>query len=308
VSAPAISVVVPAYGRAEPLSGLLGALAAQEAPDGGFEVIVVDDGSPVPLGPALEAGAPGLDLRVLRRPNRGPAAARNAGAGAARGALLAFTDDDCLPEPGWLRALQAAAAAHPGALVGGANRTALDGNPWAEASQALEDAAASRAGERAPDLLFVPSKNLAVDAAAFAAAGGFDERFRYAEDREFCWRWLAQGRAIVPAPAALVRHANPAGPGRLWRQHVGYGRGAFHFHRARAAGGAGGLRPDARDYAAFAREPFRGRGHGGVPRLSILAIIGLTQVATVVGYAREAAADRRGAPRPAAPAANEALS
>ena len=84
-----ISVVVPTRDRPEALARCLAALAWQRAQ---LEIIVVDDGD------AGGAGAPGA--RVDRAPAaRGPAAARNLGARAARGDVVCFTDDDCAPAP-----------------------------------------------------------------------------------------------------------------------------------------------------------------------------------------------------------------
>jgi glycosyltransferase involved in cell wall biosynthesis len=94
--APLISVVIPAFSRPAQLRSLLSELFDQQAPPGGFEVIVVDDGSPEPIEPAigdLLATAP-IETRVLRRPNGGPSTARNHGASAARGEYLLFIDDD----------------------------------------------------------------------------------------------------------------------------------------------------------------------------------------------------------------------
>lgn len=288
MSAPAVSVVVPAHGRPGGLEALLGALAHAEAPPGGFEVVVVDDGSPRPLRPAVPDG---LDVRVVRVANGGPAAARNRGAREARGTLLAFTDDDCLPDPAWLVRLAAAAAARPGALVAGRSVCGLPGNPWAESSQALEDAVYDRANADPARARFGAAKNLAVPAAVLAEAGGFDERFRAAEDRELCARWQAQGRPLVYEPGAVIRHTNPADGGVFWRQHLLYGRGAFHFHRR---GAHTRLEVDPGDYLAFAREPLRGPRRAGVPRLVVLGLVVLSQLASVVGYALEAGRAARG--------------
>ena len=116
---PLLSVIVPTLSRPEPLARCLAALAAQDYPVDRFEVIVVDDGGEQPLD-AVVAGCRGpMPLTLLRQANAGPGAARNHGAAAAGGTLLAFTDDDCLPEPGWLAALARQHRATPGELLGG---------------------------------------------------------------------------------------------------------------------------------------------------------------------------------------------
>jgi GT2 family glycosyltransferase len=113
---PEVSVVVPTHDRPAGLADVLDGLRAQTARGRALRGVVVDDGSTPPQAPA----AGGLALRTLRHDGaRGPAAARNTGWRAARAALVAFTDDDCVPEPGWLEALLAAAGGDPAVIVQG---------------------------------------------------------------------------------------------------------------------------------------------------------------------------------------------
>ncbi len=104
---PDIAVVVPTFNRPEGITALLHALAGQTLAPECFEVIVVDDCSSDDTVARLTAlgGAFPYRLTVLQTPrNAGPGAARNVGWRAATAALLAFLDDDCQPEPGWLEA------------------------------------------------------------------------------------------------------------------------------------------------------------------------------------------------------------
>src|SRR5204862_5945534 len=78
-----------------------------------FELIIVDDGASDDTWQTLQrlASSAPLTLLPLRHPaNRGPAAARNLGWRSAKGPIVAFTDDDCVPQPGWLAALVAGMA------------------------------------------------------------------------------------------------------------------------------------------------------------------------------------------------------
>ncbi|MEY4687756.1 MAG: hypothetical protein RIR76_1779 [Verrucomicrobiota bacterium] len=102
-SCPAITAVVCTYNRANLLGRALESLAGQAMPCAEREIIVVDDGSTDDT-PAVSArfaqAVPGL--RVIRQPNAGLGAARNAGWRAARTHLVAFLDDDAVAPPGWM--------------------------------------------------------------------------------------------------------------------------------------------------------------------------------------------------------------
>ncbi len=235
MSAPEISVVIAACNRTAQLSACLDALAAQSLPTDSFEVVVVDDGGAAPAAPVVESFAARLNIRSMRQPNAGPAAARNSGARIANGRWLAFTDDDCLPDPLWLAALRRAFIEHPHALLGGCTFNALSDIPCSSASQLIQDFVYGYYNAVAHRARFFASNNLALPAADFAALGGFNPAFRTSEDRDLCDRWLGSSRPLISVPAAVVRHAHHLTLSSFWRQHLGYGRGARRFQLARRA-------------------------------------------------------------------------
>src|SRR4051812_29735332 len=98
-----ISVVIPTYCRPQLLKRCLAALAIQDFNPLEFELIVVTDG-PDPETKKLEAlPMDKIRIRFLQLPNKkGPAAARNLGWQMAEGKLVAFTDDDTIPDREWL--------------------------------------------------------------------------------------------------------------------------------------------------------------------------------------------------------------
>jgi GT2 family glycosyltransferase len=227
-------------------------------------------------------------VRCLRQANAGPAAARNAGAAAARAGFLAFTDDDCQPEPGWVAALRAAQAGDAARLVGGRVTNLLPDNPYSAASQALCDYLYDYFGAAAGAAPFFTSNNIGCDRARFLAIGGFDASFPLAaaEDRDFGLRWRAAGGALAYAPAAVVGHAHRLTLRGFFRQHANYGRGARHLHKV--MDGRGDRRPKleaARFYLGLVSYPLRRPGRA---RLTQAALLGLSQVAMVAGYLREA--------------------
>lgn len=122
------SIIIPTYGRPDQLRNCLDTLVEVDPPGDGFEVIVVDDGTPEPLEPQLKPWRDRLEVTVLRQENAGPGPARNLGLTAARGRFVAFTDDDCLIDREWLRALESALEEHPEALIGG-RTTQQPGDP-----------------------------------------------------------------------------------------------------------------------------------------------------------------------------------
>lgn len=251
---PHFSVVVPTYERPAQLATCVRALSLLDYPRESFEVLIVDDGSARPPLEVVEQFGDALDVKLLERTkNAGPAAARNLGSRHGRGEFLAFTDDDCEPERGWLRAFASRFAEEPARIVGGRTANALADNPYSETSQLIIEVVYEHFNQRATDARFFASNNFAVHAESFRAVGGFDEMFRTSEDREFCARWRSRGLGLTYEPRAVVRHSHRLTPGSLWRQHFGYGRGALRFHRARATEGDGPFKPDADFYTSLLR-------------------------------------------------------
>ena len=91
---PTISVVIPTYQRRASLLRALAALSTQTIPPAEYEVVVAIDGSTDGTAGAVRSFPAPYRLRALEQPNRGRAAARNAGIGAAAGELIVFLDDD----------------------------------------------------------------------------------------------------------------------------------------------------------------------------------------------------------------------
>ena len=180
------TVVIPTCRRPESLARCLNALPP------GVEIIVTDDGGDDATPAMIAERFP--HVRHIAGPQRGPAANRNHGARAASGEWLAFTDDDCEPQPGWLDAL--AAAGEEADVVEG--RTVAPG----ASDSPLEECVESEAGGG------LWSCNLAVRREAFFNLGGFDEDFTEAagEDMEFAWRVARANLRVGFAPAAIVHH------------------------------------------------------------------------------------------------------
>jgi GT2 family glycosyltransferase len=298
VTAPDFSVVVPTYRRPDALRRCLAALGGLDRRGPSFEVLVADDGEggTEAIARSVEAAALGGRLRLLALPHAGPAAARNAGARAATGRWVAFTDDDCEPRPGWLAGFAAGFAAHPSAALGGRTVNRLDRSLLAEAHHLLVEFCSRAALARDRSSRFFPSNNLALRRDAFLALGGFDESFPFAagEDRDLSARWLASGGELLEAPEAEIDHGHAFGLAGWIRMHARYGRGARRFRRLRAerSGGEIHLEP-LRFYLGLLRSPFAAPRARRPARLSAGLLV--AQLAHAAGYLREWAAEGRAA-------------
>jgi GT2 family glycosyltransferase len=290
VRAPFFSIIIPTFRRPRQLTACLQSLAEVEHPGGAFEVLVVDDGSPEPIDKVVEPFRSVLPLTLMRQNNAGPAAARNVGAGRARGTWLVFMDDDCAPTRNYLSALARRTAAAADCAIGGRTVNVLTTNVYSTASQLLADYLYSHYNVDPDRGRFITSNNMAVPAHVFHAIGGFDATFTRAayEDRDFCARLVRSGHRIIYAPEMVMRHAHSMTLRKYWRQHVTYGRGAASFHGRPGERGADAEFEGLSFYVNLWRYPFVRRAD--VPPLPMAALFFLSQLAMVVGFLQEQAA------------------
>lgn len=267
-------------------------VAASDYPLHRFEVIVVDDGGRggAALDDVVQPLRGRLEISVAKTPGLGPAGARNAGSREAAGEVLAFTDDDCLVDSGWLRALCTAMGPATRTAAGGRTVNGLRDNRWSAASQHIIDFVYAYYNAKPAHATFLTTNNLAVPTEAFRDLGGFDERYRTAEDRDFCRRWLASEREMIHTPEALVYHEHALTFAGFLRQHFNYGRGAFRFRRA--AAGAGRLQDIPGFYASMPRfiSAIADDNHNGGSnrRAGLAADLALWQAANAAGFVWEA--------------------
>ena len=235
---PRFSVIIPTYRRRDLVAANVATLTRQEF-DGGFEVIVVVDGSTDGTAEALRALKVPFPLMVAEQPNRGSAAARNHGATLARGELLLFLDDDMEAHPKLLaehdHSHRAGAASVMGHIPAHPETTAgllAEGvKKWAEdRAKRLSEPGAQLSLE---DML---TGQLSVNRALFERLSGFDTRFRQQvtsgnADTDFGCRLLNSGCRVVFNPQAISWQKYIVAPGQYLRQWHEVGRADVRFVR-----------------------------------------------------------------------------
>ena len=197
-----VSVVVPTCNRIHLLGRCVDALLDQTLPPGAYEIIIVDDAPGYQtrqLATMWSAGAAARGLSMRYVPNhgvRGPAAARNLGWRLARGAIVAFTDDDTIPMPSWLSEAMTVITDRTDA-VSGRIEIPLPTRP----TDYQRDASRLESSEFAVANCFIRRSVL-------STLGGFDERFcrPWREDSDLYFRLLDISATIVRAPRAVVIH------------------------------------------------------------------------------------------------------
>jgi GT2 family glycosyltransferase len=222
----AASVIVCSRDRAQQLRRALPSILGSLRP--GDELVLVDSASRNDDAVAL---AQELGIRHVRLTAPGLARARNAGIEASRNPLVAFTDDDCYPDAGWLAAVDRAFEDRGVGLVTGrvrSNRAVAESNstldlPNRRVVEGVTDPA--RLGHGA---------NMVFRREALEAIGRFDERLgagtplRSAEDVDAFFRVLEAGWTVVYEPQASVLHDQwREGESLALRYGYGLGGGAF---------------------------------------------------------------------------------
>lgn len=209
-----LSVVIPTYKRPDLLARCLAALAGQDLDQAAYEIVVADDAGSESTRLQVEAFAAKSGATVRYIPvtgAHGPAAARNAGWRAATGDVIAFTDDDTIPAPGWAAAGLGAFDRDPGlAAATGRTEVPLPSRPT--------DYERNESGLATAEFI---TANCFVRRSVLDRLGGFDERFRAAwrEDSDLHFALLEHGLKVVKVPDAVVVHpVRPAPWGVSLRQ------------------------------------------------------------------------------------------
>jgi GT2 family glycosyltransferase len=194
--APDISVVIPTVDRVALLERCLRGLAGQEGVP--FEVIVVGGHDP-DIAALADAWKGLLPLRFLRSLAPGASVKRNVGWSVARAPIVAFTDDDCEPAPGWLKSI-ASAFTDPAVDL-------VQGTVAAHPDDGAVGGIFARTIEVSEPTQTYPNANLAFRRSVLERVGGYDSNLTAGEDTDLAWRVLESGSRVQFVPEALVWHA-----------------------------------------------------------------------------------------------------
>ena len=202
VRGPRVTVAISTYQRAHLLPALLRALEQQTLPHGEFSVVIADNGATDSTADVLAdlAATTPIQLTVVRaEQNRGPAVGRNLAWRAATAPIIAFTDDDCLPTPGWLEA---------GLRAMGEERLVCVGRTSPHPDEAHLTAGPFARTVRVDDARHFQTCNVFYRRADIDAVGGFDEAFDEpaGEDTDLGLRVVEAGAGAVFAAEAEVFH------------------------------------------------------------------------------------------------------
>ena len=193
-------------------------VAAHRYPD--YEVILVDDGS---KDDTEEIASRNPWITYLRQENSGLSMARNVGARAATGEVLAYTDSDCMADPQWLYFMVGTLLSGAYAGVGGPNVSPPAEN-WIQACVAAAPGGPNHVLLTDQIAEHIPGCNMAFYKWAFERVGGFDPEYRKAgDDVDFCWRLQQDGQIIGFSPSAIVWHYRRFTLAAFRRQQNGYG-------------------------------------------------------------------------------------
>ena len=195
---PYFTVVVPTSKRPALLLNCLLAIGQQKLPRDQFEIVVIDDANDAETAALVRTfqHTSHIETRYLGQPRpMGLAAARNRGWRAARGQYIAFTDDDCLPQPGWLTAAQRMFMRGAQVVTGTVRTTRPDQQPGAQ-----------RSTNRVVETSDFLAANCFCQTAALQRAGGFEETFDLAwrVDADLQFKLLEIGIPILKCPEAIV--------------------------------------------------------------------------------------------------------
>ena len=200
-----VSIIIPTFNGASRIGNCLDALLKQTV-GREAEILVVNDGS---TDNTAEVVAGYSGVRLITQSNAGPAAARNRGALEARGTIILFTDDDCVPMPEWLAAM--IEPFNDLDVVGVKGVYCTRQRRVVARFVQIEYEDKYRLMADLPHIDFIDTYSAGFRRDRFLEMNGYDTSFPVAcaEDVELSYRMSARGWTMKFVPAAIVYHTHP---------------------------------------------------------------------------------------------------
>jgi len=200
-----VSIIIPTFNGASRIKNCLDVLVKQTTAHNA-EILVVNDGS---TDNTTEVVGLYPGVRLINQANAGPAAARNRGAKEAKGMIILFTDDDCVPMPDWLCSMTAPFDDPEVVGVKGVYRSSQTSLIARFVQIEYEDRYRLMAGLPSIDFIDTYSAGFRLD--RFLEMKGYDTSFPVAcaEDAELSYRMSARGWILKFVPTAIVYHTHP---------------------------------------------------------------------------------------------------
>ena len=254
MSAPLISAIICTHNREQYLGAAIDSLLSQNLA-GEYEVIVVDNASTDGTAAVAKARLSDPKVRYVYEPNLGLSVARNRGAAEARGAILAYLDDDAEASEGWLAALTSIFEQNEKVAIAGGKVT-LIWPPNAQPPRWLSADLSSSLGayDLGDELIYIQQPaltprglNYAVRKQFLQGVGGFDPNLGRVgknllsnEEQQMTRLALERDWQVAYVPAALAAH-NVA-PARMkpgWFLSRSWWQGISESYREQASGTTG---------------------------------------------------------------------
>lgn len=195
-----ISIIIPVFNDQSGLNKCLQEISLQSYPTDSIEVIVVDNGSAIPI---VLADINTLKITLTQCATLGSYAARNTGVKIATGDVFCFIDADCWPDENWLRSALNTLREHKGnGIVGGEVKIIKPENPTSVAL--YQHITGFDQENNIAHKGFSATANIICFRSQFERVGFYSETLLSGGDREWCWRAIANGLSIIYEPKSIV--------------------------------------------------------------------------------------------------------
>lgn len=227
-----LSLIIPVYNRPQEIDELLHSLTKQT--EGGFEVIVVEDGSQIKSREIVEKYKDEFPLSYNYIPNGGPGQARNYGAAKANGEYLIVLDSDCIIPPDYIREVKDNIEKTKADAFGGPDKASDSFTPVQKAINysmtSFFTTGGIRGGNKKMDKFYPRSFNMGIKKNVYEALGGF-AKIRFGEDIDFSIRIYKGGYKVALFQSAWVYHKRRTDWKKFWRQVYNSGIARINLYK-----------------------------------------------------------------------------